>query len=96
MESKREIFSLRRDVFGEDGRCFPLVYKLVEEPSAVGERYGIRCYVEGIDLEERPYDQTEIPLSCQDPEEALSLVERLAANEVMPIHIPEVLSEQFV
>ena len=89
------MISLRRDVYGEDGRCFPLVYKLVEEGSPEERRYGLRCYVEGTDLEERPFDWAEFALPCQGPREALSLVERLAAGEVMPIHIPEILAEQW-
>ncbi len=91
METKREIFSLRRDVVSEDGRRFPLVYKLVEGTG--GEGYAVRCFVEGTDLDAHPYQLAEADLPQGDPEAALLLMERLAAAGVMPVHIADVLSD---
>lgn len=93
METKREIFSLRRDVMAEDGRYLPVVYKLEEDRTGNEVFYTVCCYVEGVNLEDRPFDLASQQLLQRNPEEALLIMERLAAAEVMPVHMSEILAE---
>lgn len=95
METNRTIASLRRDLLSEDGGYFPLVYQLLECTSPLGDlRYGVRCYVAGIDLEQTPDRLAEESLPRETLDEALELLERLAEAQVMPIHIADVLADE--
>jgi len=84
-----ELVSLHTLARTEEGRPLWLTYKLLCRQG----RYGILCYLEGVDHARHPHSAAEVTDLCASRRDAESLLRRLAHSAVMPQHLPELLWE---
>lgn len=86
-ETERELCSLHALARTEEGTALWLTYKLLSGQ----EGYGILCYLEGVDPERRPHAAAAVRDYCVSLEKAEEALKMLAARQVCPVHLEEVL-----
>lgn len=84
-----ELVSLHTLARTEEGRPLWLTYKLLCRRG----RYGILCYLEGVDRIRHPHAAAEVADLCASRREAERLLHRLAQRAVMPQHLPDLIWE---
>ncbi len=84
-----ELVSLHTLARTEEGRPLWLTYKLLCHQG----RYGILCYLEGVDPVRHPYSTAAIEDLCSSRREAERLLRRLAQRAVTPQHLPDLIWE---
>ncbi len=84
-----ELVSLHTLAHTEEGRPLWLTYKLLCHQG----RYGILCYLEGVDPVRHPHSTAAIEDLCSSRREAERLLRRLAQRAVTPQHLPDLIWE---
>lgn len=87
--TERELFSLHTLARTEEGTSLWLTYKLLSG----GEGYGILCYLEGVDLAQHPHAAAAVRNYCAGRDRAEETLRKLAASQVCPAHLVEILLE---
>lgn len=87
--TERELCSLHTLARTEEGETLWLTYKLLSG----GEGYGILCYREGVDPARHPHAAAAVRDCCASLEKAEAALRMLAARQVCPAHLAEVLLE---
>ena len=87
--TERELCSLHTLARTEEGETLWLTYKLLSG----GEGYGILCYQEGVDPAKHPHTTAAVRDYCTSREKAEKKLRMLAAQQVCPVHLAEVLLE---
>ena len=81
-------FSLHSDVQVDDSRSFYMVYNM----TCANTLYGIECYKAGTDFS-KPLNYAHVKDITSDEQFTVNLIKKLAAGNVMPIHIGDVVSD---
>lgn len=84
--SNQELSSLHTVAYTEEGAPLWLTYKLL----SCGGRYGVLCYLEGVD---RPHAAAEVADLWGSRAQAEAALRRLASRQVSPAHLEDVLWE---
>ena len=85
-----ELASLHTLARTEDGCPLWLTYKLLRSRQ---DRYGILCYVEGVDHEKAPHTIAAVEDLCSSRDRAEALMSRLAQRQVAPAHLQDLIWE---
>jgi hypothetical protein len=85
-----ELASLHTLARTEEGCPLWLTYKLLRSRK---DRYGILCYVEGVDYTHSPHSIAAVEDLCACREEAEALMGRLARHQVAPAHLVDLIWE---
>ena len=86
-----EVFSLHREMDGEEGERCRVRYALTEDSCGRERCYGILCCAEG--CEERPGRCCQLPGLLESRGLGILLVEYLARREVTPVQLEDILVE---
>jgi hypothetical protein len=85
-----EVFSLHREMTGEEGEQCRVRYSLTEDSCGPEQCYGILCCVEG---SRRPGRCCRLPGLLENRGVGELLVEYLARREVTPVQLEDILVE---
>lgn len=85
-----EVFSLHREMTGEEGEQCRVRYSLTEDSCGPERCYGILCCVEG---SQRPGRCCRLPGLLENRGVGELLVEYLARREVTPVQLEDILVE---
>lgn len=88
--TERELCSLHTLARTEEGELLWLTYKLLSGE----EGYGILCYREGVDTLRHPQAAAVVRDYCASRQRAEETLRFLAARQVCPAHLAEVLLER--
>lgn len=85
--AEKEVCSLHTLARTEEGETLWLTYKLLSGR----EGYGILCYREGVDPARHPHATAAVRDYCASREKAEEKLRILAARQVCPAHLAEIL-----
>lgn len=88
-EENREVDSLHTLACGEDAGPLWVTYKLLDK----GGRYGVLCYLEGMDPKNTPRASSSVEDYCGSRDKAEHLLRKLAGGAVLPVHLQDVVWE---
>lgn len=88
-EENREVASLHTLAYGEDAGPLWVTYKLLDR----GGRYGVSCYLEGVDPKNTPRAAAAVEDYCGSRDRAEDVLKKLAGGAVLPVHLQDVVWE---
>lgn len=85
----KELTTLHALALTEEGGPLWLTYRLSEQDG----RYGVHCCLEGVDLSRHPRASARADGLYPDRERGEALLRRLAAHQVTPAHLEDLIWE---
>ena len=86
---------MHQEIITEEGGCLWCAYRLLQEPDSEsgGYVYGVECELEGMSDSQSPHNYAALHSLSAHKEKVQQLLELLAREQVLPVHIMDVVND---